>query len=115
MSTEHYKAKVQGFYSGSVDENWPAVDEDGYSNAKNQIFNELCTDPDASYVDVDGLTRDFKRPGLKFRYTGNYTFVQTAEQHSHHDLNAQGKATNFQGRRYYQFDFEISIRERKVV
>lgn len=110
---EHYTTRVQGFYDGKIEFNWAAVDKDGYNNAKNQIFKDLCEDPDAGFVQVEGLSKLLKPSGgLKFRYTGSSTSEQYAPEHGHHDYDHFHHLKAWQGTRFYKFDFEIAVTTR---
>ncbi|RAQ81709.1 hypothetical protein COH21_012843 [Aspergillus flavus] len=110
---EKLSIRTDGFYSGSVNENWGEVDKDGFSRAKKLLFDKLCRDPDASFVDIEELSSDEIRPhGLKYRYTGDYTSEQTAPEHGHHDYDHSGHLIRWQGTRHYLFKLDFSVRER---
>ena len=109
MSIEHHKYnRVRGFYTGSVTKNWPAIQDDAYNNAKTALFKDLCSDPDASYVMVEGLDKELKEHGLKYRFLGNYTVTEDGPQTSHTD----GGTGKWQGDSHYTFDFEIVVTSR---
>ncbi|KAJ5742501.1 uncharacterized protein N7511_011520 [Penicillium nucicola] len=100
--------RTDGFYSGSVEDNWAAVDIDGWNRGKALLFDKLCKDPDVSVVDIEDLASGELKPhGLKYRYTGEFTSEQTAPEHAHHDHNGQ-----WQGNRHYLYKLDFLVRER---
>ncbi|KAK1238181.1 hypothetical protein MKX08_002760 [Trichoderma sp. CBMAI-0020] len=109
MSTTFTKwTDVPGGYSGKVRGNWDAVYGQAFAGAKQNIFNALIEESDATEVHVDTLGKQFfKDHSFKYEWNGNQTNSFTGE-HAHTDYNALGKFENWQGSRIYRFGFEIN-------
>jgi hypothetical protein len=104
-----YRTNSRGGYSGKVKNNWGEVFNQGYADAKKKIFDQLVAEPDATSVVVDEHKQQFfKDKGQQYRYTGNQKH-QVIDQHEHTDKKWDGSFKNWQGRRDYNFEFEIEV------
>ena len=109
MSTiQHYGGTVPGFYSGSVKENWTAVQNDAHVAAVRQIFDEICAKPDTAWCTIEGLSRTISTHGISRRYTGTNTLVRDdGSMHEHIDRDHFKRFKNWQGNAMFNYNFEI--------
>ncbi|PTB37400.1 hypothetical protein M441DRAFT_50658 [Trichoderma asperellum CBS 433.97] len=108
MSTTFTKwTDANGGYSGKVRDNWDAVYGQALAGAKQNIFNALLEESDATEVHVDTLGKQFfKHHGFKYEWNGHLTNTFTGE-HAHTDHDKLGRFKNWQGSRNYRFGFDI--------
>jgi hypothetical protein len=111
---QQWSSTNDGFYSGSIKDNWAAVDADGYKAAVQKVYDDMCSDPDASYVVIEGKHTDppLRDHGLKYRYTGNVKIEQTGPEQWHTDHDHLGNFKNWQGTRHFKFTFDIAVTTR---
>lgn len=103
-----YSGTTQGGYSGSVKNNWSAVDGEALAVAKSSIFNSLSTNPDVAFVSIPPQDKNIRDHGKVCEYPlgGKYTLDVTS-QHEHTDKDWKGHFKNWQGSRVYNFMIEI--------
>jgi hypothetical protein len=109
---ETYAETVTGFASGTVRDNWGAVDENAWGLAKHDLFESLHQEPGVAYVVVEDLEKRIQDHGKKYRYNGKFTKEMVpGSEHAHTDYSnfPTHKFKRWQGNRAFKYTFEVIV------